>query len=419
MVSLLRRRPAFRRLWFASTASLVGDWLGFVAISLLAIDRGGGAFSLALVFAVHSLPRALLTPVAGVVADRFDRRRLLITVPLLQAVLTAAMALAAARGLLPLVQVLVLVRSAGTAFMMPAETAALRHTVEPEELLPANAILSGTWSVTYVAGMALGGAIAVLGPVPAILIDASSFLIAAALLQGLPSMRVEPASSPAPARLSQLLATVPRDLWTALLHVARRPELLRAVFIKAPVALAGGAGWVVLNLVADHEQPFGSAAVSLGVLQAVRGAGTGLGPAAVSRFPHGGRAAKVVEHLVIVLAFVAIALFPHARHAPALLAIVALAWGMGTGSNWVLSSAAMQRLSPDQMIGRLSSLDELSGTSAMVASALLGGALIERGSSLITVASLGPALGLLLWAMILLGSRTGAERAGVGAPLGS
>ena len=62
------------------------------------------------------------------------------------------MALAAAAGALVSLQVLVLVRSAFTAFMVPAETAALRHTVEPPELLQANAIVSGTWSVTFVAG---------------------------------------------------------------------------------------------------------------------------------------------------------------------------------------------------------------------------------------------------------------------------
>jgi MFS family permease len=172
MLSLLRRRPAFRRLWIAASASLIGDWLSFVAISLLAMDRGGGALSLALVFAVHALPHALFTPISGVVADRLDRRTVLIVVPLVQAALTVAMALAAGSGMVWLVQMLVLVRSAGTAFMVPAEAAALRHTVEPGELVPANAILSGTWSITYIAGMVLGGAIASLGAVPAILIDA-------------------------------------------------------------------------------------------------------------------------------------------------------------------------------------------------------------------------------------------------------
>src|SRR5262245_23484063 len=98
MLRLLRLRPAFRRLWLAGIVSLVADWLGFVAVSLLALDRGGGPGALALVLAVHALPHALFAPIAGAIADRFDRRRVLLAAPIAQASLTALMALAAARG---------------------------------------------------------------------------------------------------------------------------------------------------------------------------------------------------------------------------------------------------------------------------------------------------------------------------------
>jgi len=417
MLSLLRCRPAFRRLWLAGTVSLVGDWLGFVAVSLLALDKGGGAFALALVFAVHSLPHALFTPLAGVMADRLDRRRLLIVVPLVQAVLTVAMALAAGQGALGLVQVLVLVRSAGTAFMVPAEMAALRYTVEPEELMRANAILSGTWSVTFVVGMALGGALAVLGPVPALLVDASTFLLAAALLRSLPVMRaVQDDASPVRAGVGELVAMIPRDLWKALVHAFARGSLFRSVFAKAPVGIASGAGWVVLNLVAANEKPFGSGAISLGILQAVRGAGTGLGPYGVSLLPREGRAAKVVQHVAIAVAFTAISLVPIAQGAPLLLIAVMFMWGMGTGSNWVMSSAALQQQAPDNMIGRLSSLDDLGATSAMVMGALAGGALIEHGAPMLAVAAGGSAVGLVGWLLLVRLSRREA-RYGVTEPV--
>jgi MFS family permease len=407
MLALLRRRPAFRRLWLASTVSLLGDWLGFVAVSLLALDKGGGALALALVFAVHSLPNALFMPLAGVVADRLDRRRLLIAVPLVQAALTVAMALAAASGALWAVQGLVLVRSAASAFMMPAEMAALRHTVEPDELVPANALLSATWSVAYVVGMALGGALAVLGPVPAILIDASSFLVVALLLRSLPAMRAAHEAAGARAGMGALIAAVPRDLWSAFVHALGHRALFRSVFAKAPVALANGGGWVVLNLVAG-QSPFGSAAISLGVLQAVRGAGTGLGPLGVSRWAGGGRAAQVAEHLAVACGFAGIGLFPLAQGAPGLLLVLVLVWGLGVGSNWVVSSAALQRHAPDHMIGRLSSLDNVCVTLLMVLSAVVGGAAIERGARLTVVPASGVALGVLGWVLLVWLSPTAA-----------
>ncbi|UQA62532.1 MFS transporter [Polyangium aurulentum] len=409
MLSLLRRRPAFRRLWLAATVSLIGDWLGFVAVSLLALDQGGGALALALVYAAHSVPHALLTPVGGVLVDRLDRRRLLIAVPLVQALLTVGMALAAVRGAIGLVQALVLVRTAGTAFMLPAEAAALRHTVEPEELMRANAIISGTWSVTFVAGMALGGALAVLGPVPAIIVDAFSFLLAAALLWSLPPMRAVQEEGASRVGLGRLLAAIPGDSWKALVHALEHGPIMRAVFSKTPVAVASGAGWVVLNMVANEAKPFGSAAISLGVLQAVRGAGTGLGPFGVSFLPSEGRAAKVVPYVIILVAFTGISLFPLAQGAPALLLLLALLWGIGTGTNWVMSSAALQQKAPDSMIGRLASLDDLGATSAIVTGALVGGALLEHGAaSKLAVAAGSSLIGLFGWLVLVrVSSRRG------------
>jgi predicted MFS family arabinose efflux permease len=300
-----------------------------------------------------------------------------------------------------MVQALVLVRSAAAAFMMPAEIAALRHTVEPDELVPANALLSATWSVSFVVGMALGGAIAVLGPVPAILIDASSFLVVAALLRSLPAMRAAHEAGDERANLGEMIAAVPRDLWKAFVHALGNRALFRSVFAKTPIALANGAGWVVLNLVAGHAKPFGSAAISLGVLQAMRGAGTGLGPLAVSRWAGSGRAAVVAEYLAFACAFAGIGLFPQAEGAPLLLLVIVLVWGLGTGSNWVVSSAQMQRHAPDHMIGRLSSLDNLSGTLAMVTGALGGGVSIERGARETVVTAGAVALGVLGWVLLL------------------
>ena len=403
MLGLLVRRPAFRRLWAASTVSLIGDWLAFVAISRLVLEQGGSAVALALVFAVHALPHAWFTPLAGVVADRVDWRRLLVSVPLVQALLTLTMALAASRGAVGLVQALVLVRSAFTAFMVPAEAAAIRHTVEPDELVSANALLSGTWSVTFVAGMALGGVIATLGPVPALGLDAASFVLSSLVATGLPAMHPDPEEAQKPLDVGAILRGVPRDLRAAFRRRAPRRPLFRAVFSKAPVAVAGGAGWLVLNLVADRVKPFGTAALSLGVLQAVRGAGTGIGPLCFAALSRGKPSTRAFEHAAALATFVGIASFPFAQGAPLALLLAALVWGSGGGGNWVLSSAALQRLAPHAMIGRLSGLDDLSCTSAMVGGAFLAALLLERGVSMQAVALLGTAIGCAAW--VWLGRR--------------
>ncbi|HEY2510408.1 MAG TPA: MFS transporter, partial [Polyangiaceae bacterium] len=342
MLALLLRRRHFARLWLASAVSLGGDWLSFVAVSRLAIERGGGALALAGVLAAHMLPGALTSPLAGILADRFDRRRLLVAAALIQGVLTLLMATAAARGALALVQVLLLLRGIAASLVPPTEAAALRNVVEEDELLAANTLSAATWSVSYVGGMALGGVLALLGPTTAISLDAVTFAFAAALIWTVPPLPPPVRASRVP--LGAVLRTIASDLSEAVAHARSRPLLARAVLAKVPVAVAAGAGWLALNLFADRAHPFGAAALSLGVMQAVRGAGTGIGPALATGFvDRGGRKARAgaVAYLV---AFAGIALFVRTLDPVAILVVVLL-WGAGSGANWVLSSTELQRRS--------------------------------------------------------------------------
>ena len=397
MFELLARRPWFRLLWAAGAISLIGDWLAFVAISRLALDKGGGPLSLALVYAAHVLPHAWAMPLTGVVADRFDRKRLLVLVPMVQALLTAAMVIPAATGALVPLQVLVVVRATFGAFMPPAEAAALRHTVEPHELVRANALLGGTWSVMFVVGMALGGAIAVLGPTMALILDAGSFVLGALLAMRLPAMK-PPRSIEAPENAGRsFVFAIPHDLKNAFNHARHRADLFRAMLGKAPVAIAGGAGWILLNLVADRAKPLGTAAISLGILQAVRGAGTGIGPVGVTWFTRGAPPSRTIERLAVIISCASIVVFTWNPSMATMLLVTTLFWGIGTGTNWVLSSANLQRLAPDDMIGRLSSLDELAATACLVLGAFIGALLLEAGLTMPQVALAGTSLGMVLF----------------------
>lgn len=335
MVALLLRRPVFARLFAAVTISLVGDWLTFVAISVLAASRGHGALALAGVLAAHTLPGALASPVAGVLADRFDRRTLLLFASLAQALLTVGMAVAALQDRLGAVQLLLVARSAVAAIVPPAEAAALRHVVDDEELLAANALVASTWSLAYVGGMALGGALATLGPALAILLDAGTFVASAALVATLPRMRPPPRAEGASGGFGG-------DVADALVHLRARPALLRATLAKVPVSVAGGGAWLALNLAASTFHPLGSAALSLGVLQAARGAGTGVGPLLATALARRGIARSSLAGAAYVLAFSGMVAFAYLRSWLALL-VAALAWGTGSGANWVLSQSALQR----------------------------------------------------------------------------
>src|SRR5512139_2159363 len=288
-LALLRNRSAYRALWAAELVSITGDWFSLVAVSVLAAASApqSSGLALATVLAAHLLPQALLAPAAGWMADRFDRRALLVGGNFIEGALTLGMAAAAAGGSLVLVQLLLFVRSGVAALREPCAGAALPSLVEKKELTTANALGASTWSITFVVGMALGGIATEIGPVVALVIDAATFFVASGILLRLP--RLQPTRKGDQPTRSSVWSAALDDVLVAL-RAARKPALRAGVFGKTPMAIAAGVAWVALNI-SSQTSPFaGGAAATLGALQAVRGAGTGVGPlAARSLLLRGGR----------------------------------------------------------------------------------------------------------------------------------
>ena len=407
-LALVARRPGFRHLWLGNLVSQLGDWIGWVAVAVLALHTGGGPLDVALVFVAHHLPAAMLTPISGALADRFDRRVVLVRVSLLLGVVTVAMTVAAALGSLAVLQLLLVVRSAMTAFFTPAERAALPRVVERSELLLAGAIDAGSWSVVFSLGMALGGALSALGPVLALAIDAATFGVSALLLSRLPAM---------PPQRSEATEAEPRrrmarEIADAIRYLRPRPALRRAVLAKGPIALAGGAAWLALALRADALL---GAALGFGLLNAIRGIGTGIGPALVAWRLRGGARRGPVWSTIYLAALVGMVAFAAADGL--VLALVAVVvWGIGSGGNWVVSSERIAALGPDAFMARLGALDHVSmiagQTIGVVALALWVGA----GASLFAGVTILALLAAAAWAWLSVDAgATGLEPDGSGA----
>jgi MFS family permease len=84
-VALLRNNSSYRNLWLGQVVSLLGDWFNLVATATLVQQLTGSSAQVGLLFALRMLAPFLVSPFAGVVADRFDRRRVLIATDLLRA----------------------------------------------------------------------------------------------------------------------------------------------------------------------------------------------------------------------------------------------------------------------------------------------------------------------------------------------
>lgn len=374
MIRLLRDNRDFRLLWGAELVSLIGDWLSFVTLAVVTLKSDGGVVALAWLFVAHSLPGAVLSPLAGAIADRRDQRSVLFAVQVTELVLTLGL-LAAATGPLHVraaIPALVLARSTAAAFSVPARSAALRATVAPEDLVLANTLDALTWSVTFSIGMAAGGLAAGLGPTLALALDAATFGLSALLLARLPPL---PAGE-APRSLVETLRGTLGDTRDAALHAWSKPDLLAALLARTPFAIAGGGAWVLLNVVSEVVPLAGSASVALGALQAIRGAGTGIGPALMARVAERRGTATALRLSAVALGIGLVGLAT--ARSFWLLAVVVLVWGMGIGANWVLSAADLQRLPDARFVGRISSVDNLALTTGMCATALLGAHAIAR-----------------------------------------
>ncbi|CAB4937658.1 MAG: dTMP kinase [Actinobacteria bacterium] len=134
--------PAFRRLWRSMAFSSLGDWLGLLATTALAQQLSAGNyaranFAIAGVFIARLLPAVFLGPIAGVIADRFDRRNLMIVCDILRAALYISIPLVA--NYLWLYTATILVECI-TLFWSPAKEASIPNLVPREKLESANQV---------------------------------------------------------------------------------------------------------------------------------------------------------------------------------------------------------------------------------------------------------------------------------------
>lgn len=132
------KQADFRSLWLAGLISDGGDWLLFIALPILVYTETGSALGTSVAFLIELAPGILLAPVAGWLADRSDRRRLLLVLTLLQAVSVLPLAIVHGRGGLPIIYGVILVQASLAALFDPAKNALLPTLLPVGELVSAN-----------------------------------------------------------------------------------------------------------------------------------------------------------------------------------------------------------------------------------------------------------------------------------------
>jgi Na+/melibiose symporter-like transporter len=258
--------PAFRSLWLAGLVSEAGDWLLFIALPIVVYRLTGSALGTSLAFLAQLGPAIVLSPLAGRLADRFDRRRVMLAVTGLQAVSLLALLPVAGRGGLPIVYAVIVVQSALAAVFAPAKNALLPMLVGPEQLVSANSLVALNEGIARLVGGPLGGLLLAAGDLRTIVIaDSATFAIAGLLIARLPSASSRHASG-ARSRLDQSPPS-PRPLNAVL----RRRPVRRALALTFFADIAQGI-FLVLFIVFVARRLHGGAGET-GLLRGVQAVG--------------------------------------------------------------------------------------------------------------------------------------------------
>src|SRR6266542_1271876 len=283
-VGLFRNR-GFALLWIGGLISMTGDWALRVAVPIAVYRMTGSPAATSAVVATVVAVSLLVSPLAGVFVDRWDRRSTLIVANAAQAVILLPMLLVNRVADLALLLALLAVQTTLARFVDPAEHALLPRLVPAADLAVANSLNALNNNLARLVGPALGGLVAAsTGLAGAVLLDAASFLIAAVLVAGVPGRHRAALDADHQQLGAGPLVKLGKD-FAAGVRAAGRSPLLRAVFIV--LALVGVGEGVMGSLFAVFVSgPLHGGAAELGWLasgQAVGGIVGGLAGARIAR----------------------------------------------------------------------------------------------------------------------------------------
>ncbi|MGI8650204.1 MAG: MFS transporter [Rubrobacter sp.] len=390
----LMANARFRRLWMGQSISFIGDAIMLVALIVLVADLTGSAASVGGVLVARILP-TLASPLVGVLADRLrDRRRLLVAVDVVRAgIILSLVFVTDVAVLYPLVFALGVCQT----LFNPTIRSAFPGVVGAGDITRANALVSGSFSLSVAVGPALGGLlIAFVGVQVAFVIDALTFLVSAAFLAFV-AMPAEREQEEEEGFLTELRAGL------SYLGGAR-----------LPLGLVLGALLLVLaeNSTVPAEaflarETFGAGNAGYGLLVAAYGAGmiTGSGLMAVV----GDRANLITTYCASI--FVACAALAAVGFAPFfVLVLCALSVaGACNGIDNVSTDALLQKEVPGPFLGRVYSVLFLFRSTGEVTALAAGGFIVvavgPQPSYLIAAAAMA-AFGILVLALIRSGGKS-------------
>ncbi len=377
----------FRTLWIGQFISQIGDYLALIAALVVIQKLSGSALWLGFTAMALTLPQLLFGLVGGVMADRFDRKKVMVISDLARAAAILILIWAKSPRELYLFPLVGCFMSVAGVFFGPARNAIIPSIVSREMLLTANGLLQASQMLAVIAGSSLATlVIATLGPASAFILDSLTFLISAGLIF---TLKIPPLNNSGPKE-----GIFWPQLKEGLSYIKERKPIL-VILVVASVATLSLGSIAVLG-VAYVENYLGVNAESFGFLNSIQGIGMiagGLSLGFFSRFasPH------YLASIAMMVLGLAILFFAFSSRFEAALLLAAII-GVCVVVARATLAAILQATVPDEKRGRVESTVNtsisFSTALAMGLSGILGAALGVR--AVFTLAAAGVILGGIL-----------------------
>jgi MFS family permease len=387
----LLRNERFLGLWVGQGVSFVGDGVSMVALVVLVVQMTGSASAVGGALVARLLP-TLGSPLAGVLADRLDRRVVLVASDLARAVLVVGLIFVQS---LVVLYVLVFLMGLARTIFNPTIRAVFPSVVGRGDLTRANALISGTFSVSETVGPALGGLlVATVGVDVAFVLDSATYLVSAAFLFRIPLSRPQ---RDTPSNFTQEL----KDGFTYLAGA------------RMPLAIVLGAFLTMLTInttipaeVFLAKETFAAGDAGYGLLVSLWGGGMVLGSALIAAF--GDRLNLSLFYLLSIFAS-ALALAATGLSPTFVVALGALTIaGIANGIDDVTANTILQETVPDAFLGRVFAVRFLGFSAGEVLAYAVGGAIVDLAGPRYTYLLAGAATataGLLILALLAAATR--------------
>ena len=346
---LLKQNPSFRNLWYGQVISELGNWVNSIALYALILQLTGSGMAMAAAMMAKLLPMVIISPFAGVVIDRMDRRTVLIASDILRCFTVLCFLIVESREDLWLVYALTLFEVALTGFFEPARSAILPSIVKKNHLVTANAISGATWSIMLTLGAALGGfVVSLFGVKVAFILDALTYLLSAWFI-----IKISYPNTKSEEPIKKNNSSGIKGLLEGGRYLISHPIVLALALLKSGMAIKGG----IMTLIPLFANRLWSdpAAVSMavGIMFSSRGVGSAIGPILIRKWL--GESPKILQGSILAAFFLGsltLLAFSVSKNLWTASLFIGLS-GMFGSIVWVFSTALIHLEADRQFLGRI------------------------------------------------------------------